>query len=154
MTSLSDIISDAEITRVHGHANFGSMDPRQVVNDGVRKTAVGYHCGQTQFCILREHGLITKPRGMSHDVSLTKKGKKYGRALFYGARDDLSEKAQPVQKAHELEREAIIEECAVAAEQQDRVGYEWVRDSLWHVILQRAGANVRALLQPTIGEKL
>lgn len=39
----------------------------------------------------------------------------------------------------------IIEICAVAAEQQDRVGREWVRDSLWHRILERAGANVRSL---------
>lgn len=79
---LSEIISDDEIARIHGHANFGpTMTPRDVVNDGVRKTAVGYHCGHTQFCILREHGLITKPRGMSYDVALTKKGKKYARCL-------------------------------------------------------------------------
>lgn len=40
---------------------------------------------------------------------------------------------------------ALIEECAQAAEQQDRTGYEWVRDSLWANILRRAGANVRKL---------
>lgn len=39
----------------------------------------------------------------------------------------------------------VIEECAIAAEQQDRAGREWVRESLWHNILRRAGANVRAL---------
>lgn len=43
------------------------------------------------------------------------------------------------------ERDQLIEECAQAAEAQDRGGYEWVRDSLWAKILQRAGANVRAL---------
>lgn len=80
---LAEIISDAEIERVHGHANFGKMPPREVVNDGVRKTAVGYHCGRTQFSILRDHGLITKPRSGSYDVGLTKKGKEYGRALFF-----------------------------------------------------------------------
>lgn len=79
--SPQDIISDDEIARVHGRANFGSMSPREVVNDGLRKTAIGYHCGHTQFSILREHGLITKPRGFSHDANLTKKGKKYARAL-------------------------------------------------------------------------
>lgn len=78
---LAAIISDEEIVRVHGHANFGAMAPREVVNDGVRKIAVGYHCGHTQFTILREHGLITKPRGMSYDCNLTKKGKRYFRTL-------------------------------------------------------------------------
>ncbi|UPJ43915.1 hypothetical protein IVB40_07550 [Bradyrhizobium sp. 40] len=49
------------------------------------------------------------------------------------------------------ERNALIEECARAAEAQDRTGYEWVRDSLWAKILQRAGANVRGLMtiEPT-----
>jgi len=39
----------------------------------------------------------------------------------------------------------IIEVCAKAAEQQDRTGREWVRDSLWEKILERAGSAVRAL---------
>lgn len=43
------------------------------------------------------------------------------------------------------ERNSIIEACAVAAEAQDRVDREWVRDSLWDAVLRRAGANVRAL---------
>lgn len=47
------------------------------------------------------------------------------------------------------ERNALIEECAVAAEHQDRAGREWVRDSLWARILKRAGDNVRALKRPT-----
>lgn len=42
-------------------------------------------------------------------------------------------------------RDATIEACAVAAEAQDREGYEWLRDSVWASILRRAGANVRAL---------
>lgn len=88
VADLAAIISDEEIARVHGHANFGSMPPRQVVNDGVRKVAVGYHCGSTQFSILRDHGLITKPRGHSYDVNLTKKGKAYGRVLYGMDQDD------------------------------------------------------------------
>ena len=79
---LAQIISDAEITRVHGHANFGAMTPREVVNDGVRKYMVGYQGGQTQLCILLEHGLITKPRPGRYDANLTKKGKAYARALL------------------------------------------------------------------------
>lgn len=81
-SGIAAIIGDEEIVRVHGHANFGNTSPRQVVNDGVSKSAVGYHCGHTQFTILRKHGLITKPRGMSYDVNLTKKGKRYYRALL------------------------------------------------------------------------
>lgn len=79
---LAEIISDAEIARVHGHADFGpTMSPRDVVNEGVLKYAIGYHSGHTQLTILLEHGLITKPRPGSYDASLTKKGKKYARAL-------------------------------------------------------------------------
>ena len=81
--NLSEIISDAEIVRVHGYANFGSMTPREVVNDGILKTAVGYHCGHTQFSILRDHGLVTKPRLGSYDADLTKKGRAYARALYH-----------------------------------------------------------------------
>lgn len=77
-----EIISDEEIARVHTHANFGAMSPREVVNEGVRKTAVGYHCGSTQLHILLEHGLATKPRPGSSDVSLTKKGKAYARSIY------------------------------------------------------------------------
>lgn len=43
------------------------------------------------------------------------------------------------------ERNELIEECAVAAEQRDRIGIEWVADSLWANILRRAGASVRKL---------
>lgn len=79
---LAEIISDDEVIRVHGHANFGpTMTPRAVVNEGVLKYAIGYHSGHTQLSILLEHGLIIKPRPGSYDANLTKKGKKYARAL-------------------------------------------------------------------------
>ncbi len=86
---IAEIISDDEILRVHGHANFGSdMTPRDVVNEGVLKYAFGYCSGHTQLCILMEHGLITKPRPGRYDASLTKKGKRYARALgAYHAND-------------------------------------------------------------------
>lgn len=42
-------------------------------------------------------------------------------------------------------RQDLIERCAVAAEAQDRTGREWVKNSLWDNILERAGANVRKL---------
>ena len=57
MNTMSDtpetIISDDEIIRVHAYANFGSMAPRAVVNDGVRKYAVGYQ--------QRQKGVVTTP---------------------------------------------------------------------------------------------
>lgn len=91
MKAVEDIISDADVIRVHGNSNFGSLTPREVIADGVRKAAVGYHTGHTQFCILREHGLITKPRGMSYDFNLTKKGKLYARIVC----DSLFRKIKP-----------------------------------------------------------
>ena len=78
----NDIISDEEITRVHGYANFGHMTPRDVVNDGVRKYAVGFTGGATQVSILREHGLITRTKGCGYTADLTKKGKRYARAIW------------------------------------------------------------------------
>jgi hypothetical protein len=82
----SDIISDDEVVRVHGYANFGSMTPREVVNDGVRKYAVGYTGGSTQVAILREHGLITQTKGAGYRANLTEKGKRYARAIYDHAR--------------------------------------------------------------------
>ncbi len=101
---LEEIISDAEIIRVHGHANFGpTMTPREVVNDGVRKYAVGYSSGHTQLCILLEHGLITKPRPGRYEASLTKKGKRYARAL--GVYQDAVTAASAQARIAELEAE-------------------------------------------------
>lgn len=77
-----EIITDEEITRVHANANFGTMTPRDVVNDGVRKYAVGYTGGSTQVAILREHGLITKPLGNGYRAGLTEKGKRYARSIY------------------------------------------------------------------------
>ena len=53
----SEIISDADIERVHAHANFGDMSKRDVVDDGVLHYVFGYDTGHTQMTILREHGL-------------------------------------------------------------------------------------------------
>jgi hypothetical protein len=43
------------------------------------------------------------------------------------------------------ERDAILEEAAVCAEQQNRVGREWVKDSLWDAIIQRVPEAIRRL---------
>jgi hypothetical protein len=83
MSDALDIISDEEISRVHAYANFGGMSPRDVVNDGVRKYAVGYQGGSTQVAILREHGLISKPKNSGYKANLTEKGKLYARAIYH-----------------------------------------------------------------------
>jgi hypothetical protein len=74
-----DVLSDEDCVRVHGSANFGARSPRWVVNDGVLKCSMGYHCGYTQLQILHEHKLVMKPR--NYRPSLTKFGKRYMRAL-------------------------------------------------------------------------
>jgi hypothetical protein len=78
-----DIVSDAEIERVHANANFGTQTKRGVVNDGVLKYAFGYEGGSTQIAILVEHGLIKKPKIMSSRSTLTQKGVRYLRAVFW-----------------------------------------------------------------------
>lgn len=71
-----DIISDEEIERVHANANFGSMDKRTVVNQGVLKCASGYYQGSTSNAIIREHGLV------NDQYELTPKGRSYLWAAF------------------------------------------------------------------------
>lgn len=76
------IVTDAEIEAVHGHANFGSMSKREVVDDGVLKYAFGYTSGSTQLSILLEHGLVRRPKPGSYYTTLTRKGQRYLRAVY------------------------------------------------------------------------
>ncbi len=82
MTDVSNIISDEDIIRVHGFASFGTMSPREVVDEGVLKYAMGFTGGWTQVSILLEHGLIQRPKPMSYKSRLTQKGFAYARALW------------------------------------------------------------------------
>jgi len=82
MKTVQEIISDADVARVHGHANFGRWMPRDVIADGVLKYAYGYTGGYTQLTILREHGLIRAPKPGSYYSTLTKKGQEYLRAAW------------------------------------------------------------------------
>ena len=81
MKSCRDIISDAEIKRIHGNANFGDEPKRRTVDMGVFRYAFGYSTGYTQLCILLEHGLIRKPKPGKYGSTLTKKGFQYLRAM-------------------------------------------------------------------------
>ncbi|MDY7579384.1 hypothetical protein RGU70_13780 [Herbaspirillum sp. RTI4] len=42
-------------------------------------------------------------------------------------------------------RDAALEEAATTCEMQDRVGYEWVRDSVWDNVLKRGASAIRSL---------
>ncbi|TJZ85793.1 hypothetical protein [Paracoccus hibiscisoli] len=84
MGNPTEIISDHEIERGHGSANFGDISPRTVVNQGVLKTAFGYSHGSTAIEILHWHHLIRQDRKMGNQWVLTVKGQKYLRAV-YGA---------------------------------------------------------------------
>lgn len=74
--SASEIITDEEIERVHGNANFGGMEKRTVVDQGILKCACGYYQGRTSGQIIKEHGLI------NDKYQLTEKGKAYLWAVF------------------------------------------------------------------------
>lgn len=82
MSAPERLIPDADVIRVHGNANFGSMSPRDVIADGVLKYAYGYQSGHTQLSILLEHKLIRKPKPGSYRSTLTKRGQAYLRAAW------------------------------------------------------------------------
>ena len=121
MSGPDKIISDEEIIHVHACANFGSMTPRDVVNDGVRKYAVGFTGGSTQVAILREHGLITAPRGAGYRANLTEKGKRYARAIYSTRTPD------PAQIRADALREAIWAAFIAGVSQgsDEATAYEW-----------------------------
>ena len=80
--TVQDVVSDAEIERVHGRADFGSMTKRAVVNEGVLKYSMGYEGGWTQLHILQEHSLVAKFRGTYKSKLTKKKGTRYLRAML------------------------------------------------------------------------
>ena len=72
-----EIISDEEIERIHGHANFGSVSKRSVVDEAVLKTSCGYHTGGTARSIIIEHGLAKSQNDPNKVPKLTAKGRLY-----------------------------------------------------------------------------
>ena len=138
-----EIISDDEIARVHGNANFGAMDPREVVNDGVRKTAVGYHCGSTQLHILRDHGLVTKPRSGSSDVDLTKKGKAYARSIY---RDTTPAQAEAQDEGAEMTRLLKLADSALANVTAFEDDARYIMGNTNYAITENARSEIRSFL--------
>lgn len=76
MNDYKEIITDDEIEKVHANANFGGMDKRDVVNQGILKCASGYYQGSTSTRIIMEHGLI------DDQYKLTLKGRLYLWTVF------------------------------------------------------------------------
>ena len=60
MSKIAYDLSEEEIIRAFGHANFGFATPVEIVSQGLLKCASGYYQGYTSTQILIELGLITK----------------------------------------------------------------------------------------------
>jgi len=74
---LEEIVSDADLKKAFGHANFGNTTEREVIKFALLKANCGYHNGHTADCIIKELGLINEKR------KLLKKGKEYLFWSFY-----------------------------------------------------------------------
>lgn len=82
MSRREQIIPSSEVTRVHAHANFGSMTPREVIDEGIKKVLIGYSCGSTQEAILQEHGLVSFRNQRTRTLRVTAGGMNYARAMY------------------------------------------------------------------------
>ena len=72
MDTIEEIVSDEELDKAWGNANFGdSLTKRDVVASALLKYACGYITGHYAQCICVELGLVTK------NLNLTIKGKRY-----------------------------------------------------------------------------
>ncbi len=84
----STIVSDDELTRAWGYANFGSRSKREVIIDTLTKVAQGWGTGHTAMCIVKELGLVVS---RNNQVGLSDKGLQYLLAA-----DDLFTKEQVI----------------------------------------------------------
>ncbi len=72
-------ISDAEIDAVFENTNFGGVNRRKLLEQGVLKRLTGYHSGHTLTMIMRKLGLTTEKD------NVTKKGKEFCMGAFYSS---------------------------------------------------------------------
>lgn len=79
MEKTEDIITNEQLDKVWGNANFGTISKRKVIANGVLKCASGYYTGHTLKFIMKELGLVNPSKW-----ALTKKGKEYLFAEFSG----------------------------------------------------------------------
>lgn len=54
------VVTDEDIDKAFEGTNFGTKDYRTLLNYSVLKKLVGYHCGWTITCIMKELKLIGK----------------------------------------------------------------------------------------------
>ena len=55
--TVKELVTDAEILEAFENTNFGDNNHREILLEGVKKTAVGYHNGWTLTQIIRRLGL-------------------------------------------------------------------------------------------------
>lgn len=72
MEATDRLISDKEIDKAWGNANFGDISKRDVIKGALLKCASGYHTGHTAKVILMELGLVKQSKW-----ELTVIGKQY-----------------------------------------------------------------------------
>lgn len=88
--TLQEIISDDELTKAWGYANFGSTPKREVIYDTLKKVAQAWGTGRTAMCIVKELGL-TESR--NNQIGLSDKGLKYLLAASSPQPSDIREQA-------------------------------------------------------------
>jgi len=71
-----EIVSDEDLDKAYGNANFGSTEKRDVIRYGVLKCVSGYYQGHTSTCIVTNLGLVDK------EYKITPKGRTYLWAAF------------------------------------------------------------------------
>lgn len=77
-----EIVTDAELVKASGNANFGSQQPRNVIKFVLLQYVCGYHSGGTAQAICNDLALVRNSRNSRRAPSLTKKGKDYLWACF------------------------------------------------------------------------
>ena len=80
MDRVEEIITDEQLAKAWGYANFGNTDKREIVANVLLKCACGYYTGATAKAIVSELGLVGK------NWTLTKLGKKYLWAAYSGGK--------------------------------------------------------------------
>ena len=71
---LSNIITEEQISKAWGNANFGSVSKHEVILETLKKVAQGWGTGHTAMCIVQELGLVEK---RNQSVGLSDKGLDY-----------------------------------------------------------------------------
>ncbi len=71
MKAVEEIITDKQLDKVWGNANFGDVSKRSVILDALKSYACGFHTGHTAKCIVTELKLVNALQ------KLTEKGLEY-----------------------------------------------------------------------------